>query len=173
MAAEQSSQGQKGLQAPRTLSRGIWFFDNGLPAAGVTVRLYNIAFGGKDAQLGGVTSDAQGKYLFSYSPFSGPAPDPSGPRVRVWVDGMGCPLDSLGREGASAGRCDPLGQDVLYAAFRCGDQETPHPVAYSDHPLAVGEGCDPSLGLGVHSKTEPCGKTFRGVLHGTSAHQSR
>ena len=47
--------------------QGNLVFDHGLPAAGVTVRVYNIGFGGKDAKLGEVKTDAQGKYSIPYS----------------------------------------------------------------------------------------------------------
>lgn len=47
---------------------GNLVFDNGLQAAGITVRLYDIGFGGQATKLGEVKSDAQGTYSFSYRP---------------------------------------------------------------------------------------------------------
>ena len=47
--------------------QGSLVFDNGLPAAEITVRLYNVGFAGKDTQLGEVKADGQGKYSITYS----------------------------------------------------------------------------------------------------------
>jgi len=41
-------------------------FDYGLPATGITLRLYQIGFGGQESKLAEITSDAQGNYSFSY-----------------------------------------------------------------------------------------------------------
>ena len=74
--------------APFTL-QGNLVFDHGLPAVGVSARLYKIGFAGKDVQLGQVTSDAQGKYSFSYAPPSSPpnlqvrALDPAGKEITI------------------------------------------------------------------------------------------
>src|SRR6266568_7700467 len=51
--------------------QGNLTFDHGLPAAGITVRLYGVGFGGNDAKLGEVKTDAQGKYSVPYSPAKG------------------------------------------------------------------------------------------------------
>jgi len=48
-------------------AQGNLVFDYGLPAAGLTVRIYNIGFAGHSVQLGQTTSDAQGKYSITYS----------------------------------------------------------------------------------------------------------
>lgn len=48
--------------------QGSLIFDNGLPAAGITMRIYNIGFGGQEIKLGETKSDAQGNYSISYSP---------------------------------------------------------------------------------------------------------
>ena len=75
---------------PNTL-QGSLVFDNGLPAAGVNLRLYNIGFGGNDTQLGQAASDAQGKYLFTYSLPAGTAPAPQALNFQVRA------LDSLNK----------------------------------------------------------------------------
>jgi len=49
-------------------AQGNLIFDNGLPAAGLTVRLYNIGFAGQSVQLGQTTSDALGNYTVPYTP---------------------------------------------------------------------------------------------------------
>lgn len=72
--------------------QGTLTFDNGMPAASVTVRLYNIGFGGLAVQVppppgGDVKSDSQGKYAFTYAP-----PNPTPPNLQVRV------LDSTGEE---------------------------------------------------------------------------
>lgn len=63
----QSPGQQASSRNPSNTLQGNLVFDYGLPAAGVTLRLYSIGFGGKDTQLGEVKSDAQGHYSFSYS----------------------------------------------------------------------------------------------------------
>ena len=55
--------------------QGNLIFDNGLPAAGITARLYNIGFAGQDTKLGETKSDAEGKYTFSFSPAQGSLPN--------------------------------------------------------------------------------------------------
>lgn len=55
--------------------QGNLVFDNGLPAAAVTVRLYNVGFAGQDLKLGESQSDAQGKYTISYSLAQGSLPN--------------------------------------------------------------------------------------------------
>lgn len=45
---------------------GYLVFDNGLPAAKITTRLYNIAFAGQDTLLGQTTTDAAGNYSIEY-----------------------------------------------------------------------------------------------------------
>lgn len=47
---------------------GRIFFDHGLPAGGVSVRLYNRGFGGADMRLGEIMTDAQGGYVLPYGP---------------------------------------------------------------------------------------------------------
>ena len=79
--------GTGGQTGGPNILQGNLVFDNGLLAAAITVRLYNVAFGGQDAKLGEVKSDAQGKYSISYSPL-GSAP----PSLQVRV------LDSTGKE---------------------------------------------------------------------------
>lgn len=49
-------------------AQGNLVFDNGLPAAGLTVRLYNIGFAGQSLQLGQTTSDPLGNYTIPYTP---------------------------------------------------------------------------------------------------------
>ncbi len=70
--------------------QGNLTFDHGLPAAGITVRLYGVGFGGNDAKLGEVKTDAQGKYSVPYSPAKGSLPsiqvrvlDPSNTEVTI------------------------------------------------------------------------------------------
>ena len=48
--------------------KGTLAFDNGLPAAAITTRVYHIGFGGQAVKLGEVVSDAKGAYLISYTP---------------------------------------------------------------------------------------------------------
>ena len=49
--------------------QGALVFDNGLPAAGIAVRIYNIGFGGQDTKLGESKSDLQGNYsIVNYFP---------------------------------------------------------------------------------------------------------
>src|ERR1035437_4567888 len=70
--------------------KGNLVFDYGLPAAGITVRLYSVGFGGRDVMLGAVQSDAQGNYSIAYSLAPGFLPniqvrvlDPTGKEVTI------------------------------------------------------------------------------------------
>jgi hypothetical protein len=54
---------------------GSLVFDNGLPAAGLAVRSYNIGFAGQDTRLGEVNSDGQGSYSFSFQLPTGQSPN--------------------------------------------------------------------------------------------------
>src|SRR5215831_9530424 len=47
---------------PSNTVQGSLAFDNGLPAAGIAVHVYNIGFAGKATAIGSTTTDAQGKY---------------------------------------------------------------------------------------------------------------
>jgi hypothetical protein len=70
---------------------GVLVFDNGLPAGGITTRIYNIGFGGLEIKLGETTSDAQGNYSLTYYPNPAGVPVTSvNPQVRV--------VDSTGKE---------------------------------------------------------------------------
>jgi hypothetical protein len=69
---------------------GILIFDHGLPAAGITTRLYSVGFGGNDMKLGETKADAQGAYSISYNFPPGTSPslqvrvlDPSGNEVTI------------------------------------------------------------------------------------------
>jgi hypothetical protein len=53
---------------PQYNIQGDLVFDYGLPAADLTVRLYNVGFGGKATKLGQGESDNQGHYSISYAP---------------------------------------------------------------------------------------------------------
>ncbi|WP_159067947.1 neuraminidase-like domain-containing protein [Trinickia symbiotica] len=75
--------------APYSL-QGSLTTDRALPAAGITVRLFAIGFGGKDIALGEMKSDANGRYAFSYSPQTSAAPnlqvralDPAGKEIVI------------------------------------------------------------------------------------------
>lgn len=70
------------IHPPNTL-HGNLVFDNGLPAAGITVRLYDIGFGGQATKLGEVKSDAQGTYSFSYRPVGATAAGPQTVNLQV------------------------------------------------------------------------------------------
>ena len=71
--------------------QGTLVFDNGLPASGITTRVYNIGFGGQDVKLGETKSDAQGNYSLTYSPNpAGAAATSLNLQVRV--------VDSTGKE---------------------------------------------------------------------------
>src|SRR5262249_4088601 len=48
--------------------KGRIFFDNGLPADGVALRVYNKSFGGAETRLGEIKTDAQGSYALPYDP---------------------------------------------------------------------------------------------------------
>lgn len=60
------------LNVPTHRVEGRIIFDHGLPADGVTLKLYNRGFGGKDALLGEVKTDTQGFYALPY-PVNGKA----------------------------------------------------------------------------------------------------
>jgi hypothetical protein len=47
--------------------QGNLVFDNGLPAAAIVVRLYNVGFAGQDALLGQATTDALGRYSITFN----------------------------------------------------------------------------------------------------------
>jgi hypothetical protein len=55
--------------------QGSLVFDYGLPAAGITVRLYNVGFAGQDVKLGETKSDSQGNYSLSYELSQGQVPN--------------------------------------------------------------------------------------------------
>lgn len=55
--------------------QGNLVFDYGLPAAGVTVRLYNIGFAGREVKLAESVSDPLGHYSLSSEIQRGPAPN--------------------------------------------------------------------------------------------------
>ncbi|HEU5367014.1 MAG TPA: peptidoglycan-binding protein, partial [Ktedonobacterales bacterium] len=60
--------------------QGSLRFDHGLPASGITVRVYNVGFAGQDERLGETKTDAQGHYAFSYR-----LPQQYSPNVQVRV----------------------------------------------------------------------------------------
>jgi len=60
------------LNVPTHRVEGRILFDHGLPADGITLKLYNRGFGGKDVPLGEVKTDAQGFYALPY-PVNGKA----------------------------------------------------------------------------------------------------
>lgn len=47
---------------------GQIFLDHGLPAGGITLRVYNRGYGGTETPLGEIKTDAQGGYALSYDP---------------------------------------------------------------------------------------------------------
>jgi hypothetical protein len=55
-----------GAEAVTFTVQGSLVFDHGLPAAGITTRLYSVGYGGTVNKLGEVKSDAQGKYSIAY-----------------------------------------------------------------------------------------------------------
>jgi hypothetical protein len=70
--------------------QGTLVSDTGLPAAGITVRVYSIGFGGQETKLGETKTDSQGSYSISYTPAAGAAVhlqvrvlDPAGKEVTV------------------------------------------------------------------------------------------
>jgi len=73
--------------APEYTLNGYLVFDNGLPAAEIATRLYNIAFGAQDTLLGQTTTDSAGNYLISY-----PLPASGAANLQVRV------LNAAGRE---------------------------------------------------------------------------
>ena len=54
--------------APTNSLNGTLVLDNGLPAAGVTIHLYSVGFGGQDTLLGATQSGANGAYSIRYTP---------------------------------------------------------------------------------------------------------
>lgn len=87
---------------------GNLVFDNGLPAAGVTVRLYDIGFGGQATKLGEVKSDAQGAYSFSYRPVVTTAPGLQTVNLQVRaVDHTGKEI-TISKTKFNAGRSETL-----------------------------------------------------------------
>jgi hypothetical protein len=67
--------------------QGTLTFDNGLPAAGITTRLYSVVYGGNDVQKGETITDAQGNYSLAYT-----YPQGSSPSIQIRV------LDSTKKE---------------------------------------------------------------------------
>jgi hypothetical protein len=68
MGANSVGTGSAGTAAPVPYSvQGTLTFDNGLPAAGLTTRIYNIGFAGQDLKLGETKSGLQGDYSISYT----------------------------------------------------------------------------------------------------------
>jgi hypothetical protein len=100
---------------PSNTVQGTLMFDTGLPAAGIAVRVYNIAFAGKANLLGSTTSDAQGKYSVAYPP-----PSAIQPNLQVRV-------------------ADPAGKEITISGtkFNADQQQTLNLVVPSDaRPLA-------------------------------------
>jgi hypothetical protein len=73
--------------AERLSVGGHLSFDNGMPAAALTLRLYNVNFGGLDTRIAETKTDAQGSYSLSYSHQGSGSPNL---QLRV--------LDSAGKE---------------------------------------------------------------------------
>jgi hypothetical protein len=99
---------------PPNSVQGSLVFDTGLPAAGIAVRIYNIAFAGKATLLGSTTSDAQGKYAVAYGPSA------LQPNLQVRV-------------------ADPAGKEITISGtkFNAAQQQTLNLVVPSDaRPLA-------------------------------------
>jgi Neuraminidase-like domain len=57
-----------GLADNQNRVEGHIFLDHGLPAGGVTLRVYNRGYGGTETALGEIKTDAQGGYALSYTP---------------------------------------------------------------------------------------------------------
>jgi hypothetical protein len=72
--------------------QGNLVFDTGLPAGGITVRVYSVVFGGKDVMLSQVNADATGKYVAQYQP-----PSPS-PNIQIRVVGVPSAAGAPGNE---------------------------------------------------------------------------
>ena len=83
-------------------------FDTGLPATGITVRLYNIGFAGQDTKLAEVKSDGQGAYAFSYAP--GPAGTVAVTTANLQVRAVGASGNEVTVSGTlyGAGRSESL-----------------------------------------------------------------
>lgn len=82
------SSGLGAAASPYTV-QGTLTFDNGLPAAGVTTRIYNIGFASQDLKLGETKSGLQGDYSISYT---FPSTLGSHPNIQVRV------VDPAGKE---------------------------------------------------------------------------
>ncbi|HEY2499455.1 MAG TPA: neuraminidase-like domain-containing protein [Candidatus Angelobacter sp.] len=67
--------------------QGTLTFDNGLPAGGITIRVYSVVFGGNDIKLQETKSDAQGNYSLAYT-----HPKGSSPSIQIRV------VDSTNKE---------------------------------------------------------------------------
>jgi hypothetical protein len=104
-----------GQQSSPNVVQGNLVFDNGLAAGGITVRIFNVSFGGQDAKLGEALTDATGKYSITYTPSSAGLPYL---QVRV--------LDSTGKEVT-----------ISATKYNAGQSETLNLVVpASTHPLA-------------------------------------
>lgn len=75
------------MSASTASIQGSLIFDYGLPAAGVTVRLYDVGFAGRDAKLGETKGDVLGNYTISYQ-----SPPAGAPNLQLRV------LDSASKE---------------------------------------------------------------------------
>lgn len=78
------------VSLPSYSVQGTLLLDTGSPAAGITVRTYNLGFAGADNKLGETQTDAQGNYSVSYTAAAGAAInlqvralDPSGKEVTI------------------------------------------------------------------------------------------
>src|SRR6185312_3008879 len=89
---------------------GNLVFDYGLPATGVTLRLYNIGFGDAATRIDEVKSDAQGAYSFSFPP---PASTSGVQAVNLQVR----TIDAAGKEIT-----------ISSTLFNAGPNETPNLV---------------------------------------------
>jgi Neuraminidase-like domain/Putative peptidoglycan binding domain/Salmonella virulence plasmid 28.1kDa A protein len=65
------SKGSRGGRGGKAVVQGTLVFDNGLPAAAVSVHAYSVVFGGKDVKLGAAVAGSDGSYLISYRTQSG------------------------------------------------------------------------------------------------------
>jgi hypothetical protein len=54
------------VQPAASQIQGNLVFDNGLPAAGITTRVYDVGFAGRDTKLGETQSDVSGNYAITY-----------------------------------------------------------------------------------------------------------
>ena len=76
-----------GILTNRFIVEGRLTFDAGLPAGGITTRLYSVVFGGNDVRLQETKTDAQGNYSLAYT-----YPKGSSPSIQIRV------LDSNNKE---------------------------------------------------------------------------